>query len=589
MKITNKTYESLGDLHQNLTLENLTPENTLIQVFSGLISEFEIKQIQTIFQDKNNKLPFIGTTTAGEIYNGLIHEKSIVVSIIKFQKTTLEYHYNTNNNDYKMGQDIAQKLFKDDTKAMIIFIDGLLTNGSDVLDGISSINNTIPIAGGLSGDNGAFKETFVFNETIISNKGSVAVSLNSKILNIFTNYQLNWQPIGEYMTITKATKNRLYEINGIPASDIYRKYLGNKVGDGLPFSATEFPLLKIESNGLEVCRTFTHKFEEDGSLLTIGNLEVGDKVRFSFGNVDLIINESKHNLKEYIPFHPEVIFTYNCTARKAFLQSNITVELKLLNQLSETAGFFTYGEIYHQDDTNSLLNISLTVLALSENENIQKNFSPTEDLDEDKNFLTNKHFLVLDALTNLSNTVIEELHESNKKLTTAQENLQILANQDYLTNLYNSRYLNEIAEDYIILSKRENKTFSIIILDIDNFKKINDTYGHAIGDEVIKSLASLLKKQARESDIIARLGGDEFVILLPYCDKTQAYKIAETLRSMIEKHTIVGESNIQFSISLGVDCLNINIDNHLSQVLVRADNALYIAKRNGKNKVHMNP
>jgi len=164
MKVTNTNYKNLGKLHKNLNLSNLDSTNTLIQIFSGLDSEFDIKQIQSIFQEKNSDISFIGTTTTGEIYDGKVDDGGIVISIMEFENTTLVYDHSSGDNDYDMGVNIANKLFKDNTKAMILFVDGLLTNGSDVLDGISSIDSTTPIAGGLAGDNGAFKETFVFEK-----------------------------------------------------------------------------------------------------------------------------------------------------------------------------------------------------------------------------------------------------------------------------------------------------------------------------------------------------------------------------------------------------------------------------------------
>ncbi|MEA3499224.1 MAG: FIST N-terminal domain-containing protein [Campylobacterota bacterium] len=424
MKVTNINYENLKDFETNLNLSNIDEEQTLIQVFSGLITENELKQISSIIKSKNSNVKFIGTTTSGEIFNGKVGKNSINISIMEFENTTFENKYFKNENNYEMGVDIANTMFKDDTKAMILFIEGLLNNGHDVVDGIGSVNNNIPIAGGMAGDNGAFAKTFIFDNNGVYDNGAVAVSLNSDVLNVFTNYQLNWQAIGKEMTVTKAEKNRLYEIDGIAASQIYKKYLGDKVYNGLPHSAIEFPMLHIESDGLEVCRTFVHKFDEDDSLLTIGNLKVGDKIRLAFGNIDLIINDAAKDMGEYNYFQPEVIFTYSCASRITFLQSDVVKELEPLNNIAPISGFFTYGEIFHQNGKNTLLNISLTMLGLSESDNNEK-IQKKETIDSkeiENNFFTDKRSMVLDALTNLSNSVISELDESKKEIEKAHKN-----------------------------------------------------------------------------------------------------------------------------------------------------------------------
>ncbi len=579
MKVTNLQFKSIDELNKKLDISDLRAETTLIQVFSGLVLQKEVSKIQSIIKRKNGAITFIGATTAGEIYEGAAYEQSIIISILEFENTSVKGGYFTGEDDHETGKHIASSLFKNDTKALILFIDGLETNANDLLDGISSLKSSIPLAGGLAGDNGYLSKTFVFDNQGVYSKGCVAVALNSQNLHVFTKYQLNWQPVGKLMTVTKAHKNRLYEIDGINVSDVYTKYLGERVGDNLPYSATEFPLLKMEENGLEVCRVFTHRFE-DGSLLTIGNLNAGDKVRFAFGNVDLILSSTKENIKRYRSLKPEALFVYSCTSRKTFLQEEITAELAPLSKIAPNAGFFTYGEIYHYQNTNALLNVSMTLLALSEHK--YNDTSLHEDSTEERNeqnFIANKHFLVLEALTHLSNTVITELEE-------AQKQLKEQANRDYLTGLYNRRYFNEIAQDLIYISKREQKVFSVILLDIDKFKYINDTYGHNVGDDVLKILSNTLVETLRESDIIARFGGEEFAILLPFTDIEGARVIAEKLRTTVANKKVITPDGdiIRFTVSLGVTSI-LPDDKSIDQTVNRADKALYKAKRSGRNRV----
>jgi polar amino acid transport system substrate-binding protein len=177
---------------------------------------------------------------------------------------------------------------------------------------------------------------------------------------------------------------------------------------------------------------------------------------------------------------------------------------------------------------------------------------------------------------------------ANKKLRELQKRLLEQANRDPLTNLYNRRYLYDIASDLLTIAKRENTHIGIIILDIDNFKQINDKFGHPAGDKVIKTLSNILNSHTRESDIIARFGGEEFVVLLPNTNMEGSYNIASKLRSIVESEKVDIDSNIEisFNISLGVDNTKVT-DRSIDESLNRADKALYKAKENGKNQVCM--
>jgi len=159
--------------------------------------------------------------------------------------------------------------------------------------------------------------------------------------------------------------------------------------------------------------------------------------------------------------------------------------------------------------------------------------------------------------------------------------LQTEASQDELTQVPNRKYLNAIIESKIREFKAVNVSFGINFIDIDNFKHINDTYGHGVGDDVLKLLVQTIQANLRKNDVIGRLGGEEFIILLPETEITGACILAEKLRSSIENHSFYTVKTI--TSSFGVTELIMEED--YSSFTKRVDDALYNAKNNGRNKV----
>jgi len=163
--------------------------------------------------------------------------------------------------------------------------------------------------------------------------------------------------------------------------------------------------------------------------------------------------------------------------------------------------------------------------------------------------------------------------------------LQHLAATDSLTGLYNRRHFLQVLEREFSRSKRYNSPLSIIMLDIDKFKLVNDTYGHAVGDEVLIQFSKTFTNALRKSDIPARIGGDEFVILLPETNLMNANLLAERLREIIQNEVIESEiGQIRILTSLGVAECDIDC-NSADELLQHSDQALYDAKRNGANQV----
>jgi len=151
---------------------------------------------------------------------------------------------------------------------------------------------------------------------------------------------------------------------------------------------------------------------------------------------------------------------------------------------------------------------------------------------------------------------------------------------DHLTEIFNKGYLDEYLEYEIARAVRKQTAFSLIMLDIDHFKLVNDTYGHRRGDYALKTLADVVQKSKRNADVLARVGGEEFIVLLPDTKLPDAMKLAERMRKNVEDYTF--EEIGRMTISLGVTEFNQTDNKEL--ILKRVDSALYKAKDNGRNR-----
>lgn len=165
------------------------------------------------------------------------------------------------------------------------------------------------------------------------------------------------------------------------------------------------------------------------------------------------------------------------------------------------------------------------------------------------------------------------------------EELKTLSMTDPLTGLFNRRYFRERLFEEVERVKRHNECFSTFIIDIDNFKSFNDMYGHMAGDEILKGVARAIRDAVRSMDVVARYGGEEFSVILPHTDKKDAYVIAERIRRGVEEFRPSSELFTQWpTISLGVAEFPGDASN-IDELIQKADKAMYIAKRTGKNRV----
>lgn len=176
------------------------------------------------------------------------------------------------------------------------------------------------------------------------------------------------------------------------------------------------------------------------------------------------------------------------------------------------------------------------------------------------------------------------LSAANEQLTTLKDQLQKQASEDPLTHLYNRRYFNEKLELEFDKVKHSDMKMSVMVCDIDNFKKVNDTFSHQVGDEVLKQVATIFTENVRSIDTVARYGGEEFVVLLPETTAAEAYGICDRLRRLVSS-TAWEEihPDLQVTISMGLCDDTSSKDAH--EMISKADDSLYMVKRNGKNHV----
>ena len=174
-----------------------------------------------------------------------------------------------------------------------------------------------------------------------------------------------------------------------------------------------------------------------------------------------------------------------------------------------------------------------------------------------------------------------------KYLEEQNAELERLANTDYLTNLYNRRRFFHVAEEEFNEVLQSGKVISVTLFDLDYFKKVNDTYGHLVGDRVLIHVAQLIRTHCRVSDIAARYGGEEFIILHPATDRKNAFVVAERVRKVVEVTPYISKKDeIGVTISAGVvDTLVSRDFTRIDDILGLADKALYRAKDAGRNQV----
>ena len=572
MRLLNHQYRNETDLDAFCLAEGIADDPRLfIQVFCGNLEDDFIHDLNRLLRQRFPHAIILGTTTGGEIADGRLFEEGVIISFLECQHTRLAAVAQPwdNPDSFALGQQLARRIDTQDAQpALIIAVaTGLNTNGEDFVLGVSDVLPDVPLAGGLSGEYLRFKNTWIFDGDQVLTQGAIAVAFYSEQLQVQTLYSMDWMPLGRALTVNRARRNLLIELDGRPAIDTYRHYLSDDAAERLPVLSVQFPLM-VERGGMTLARGCTG-VNPDGSMIFMGNFQPGDKVWFGIGDANALLDSASELIERLHASRYEAILCYTCVARKALMTRLISDEAEVFQQIAPTAGFFTYGEFFHANDGNLFFNYTLTLVALSEHPG-----QPARNRPLPLSLSTARITTETQAYAHLINRTARELEE-------LLHQMHELARTDELTRLPNRRYLMEQIRSHVRLHDRDGSRLSILLLDLDDFKQVNDRCGHQTGDEVLVDLARIIESVIRLSDIPGRWGGEEFLILCPNTDANGARDLAERLRAAVAGHTFARE--LQLTVSIG--CAEHRQGESIDALIGRADRELYAAKGEGKNRV----
>lgn len=256
--------------------------------------------------------------------------------------------------------------------------------------------------------------------------------------------------------------------------------------------------------------------------------------------------------------------------------------------------FILFGVHYSRKLSNPLERLAAEVNQIAEgNYRSVLSMEANKEVQELSNAINHLSSNILEKTDQLNN-LIEQLEKYTDHLNHEKNQLEKISITDELTGLYNRRYINQELERMILLSSSLRKNVSLLMLDLDRFKLVNDNYGHATGDEVLKEFAQILRNCSRDHDLLGRFGGEEFILVVPFVKDSQARDIAERIRQDVENYVFdSGGHKLTVTVSIGIATLTPPPEKssaEVAELLLRsADDCLYEAKETGRNKViHVN-
>ena len=553
----------------------------LVHILSDGADEAEVRMARDIVEQIMPEAAYIGASASGIIYEGNITMKKLVVTCTIFEhadsfvRTRL---FSVENRDATTLRAALRQMQAD--FAGVKAVEVILTIDTIPIREVCAIlQEEIPEdisiwGGGAFGDN--VFTAYVFGKGgDINTHGVVLAMMGGEDLHVMNSYVIGWRPLGSAMKVTRAEGKVLYELDGDPAYQIYQHYLRIPNDDHIFYNALEFPFAVNHQDRILLRHALA--CHEDGSIEMSTDIPEGSTVHLTYGDPDTIMENVNLCAGQIQAFAPEVISIFDCFGRKSFWGGTQgSRETRPLHKLAPTYGFCTAGELIRWQGCMDHHNLSLVVAALREGGPSEREKQAVRKASRQNE----SSMSMVSRLVNFINTATAEVIE-------AYDQLSVMAITDRLTKLYNrgeiQRLITERIQAKCAAPDGEDAT-SLVMFDLDDFKKINDTYGHNEGDQVLigVSAEALSALEAFGNGAVGgRWGGEEFMIMLPGVTREKAAVFADSLRERIGRlrFELCGSETASFGVAQAMP------DEDADHLVSRVDEALYNAKKGGKNRV----
>lgn len=551
----------------------------LMQVYEP-ICDPEFISGRTRFQRESlPKAHVVGMTTLGPIGPETQVPRDPMVSVLYFEESSFDVHlFDCHEMEpEEAAVELCEKLANTkDVKGVLLFTSCAMLSPTPFIEEMQKHYPEISVFGAQAGTSELGNDqSMVFTSHEICDRGILAIVFYGENLHIETDYNLGWHAIGREMTVTGMDDGGyITTIDDKTAVGVYQRYLDVELDSAFYSNVCAFPLL-TKSGDRTIARVPT-RFREDGAMQFPAMLKVGSTVSFSYTKPVYLLHNTLKSANEMAKMAPQAIMLFACINRRVYMgNDHANREIDYYRCICPELCFaYGFGEILRTSEGGELLNSTIVAAAMREGA-VPSGFEPRIVTDPELSETGVTFKLLSDRLATFLEATTEDLNETIAEL-------QQLAERDQLTGLYNRRRMDEIIASRMSHSRRRSdRSLALLMYDIDHFKHVNDTYGHDVGDEVLKELTRRVKATVRDEDVVGRWGGEEFLVLVSNVTLDQAISLAERIRARIEREPFEKVGTI--TISLGVT--GVLESDTTTSLFARVDDALYEAKNAGRNCV----